>query len=73
MEGSLHIALSPWLLACYQFSLPAFLEIAQMHIAATHKRVVDKANRPIVREVTTIIAPTGREQVSDNVSFSLYV
>jgi hypothetical protein len=73
MEGSPHIELSPWLLACYQFLLPAFLEIAEMYIAATRKRVVDKANRPFVREVITIIVPTGREQVPDNVSLSLYV
>ena len=73
MEGSPHIALSPWLLACYQFLLPAFLEIAEMYIAATRKRVVDKANRPFVREVITIIVPTGRELVPDNVSLSLYV
>ena len=53
--------------------LPAFLEIADMYIAAARKRVVDKANRPFVREVITIIVPTGREQVPDNVSLSLYV
>ena len=34
---------------------------------------VDKANLPIVREVITIIGPTGREQVLENVSLSLYI
>jgi len=43
--------------------LPAFLEIAKVYIAAARKRIVDKANRPTVREVITIIAPTGCEQV----------
>jgi len=53
--------------------LPAFLEIAKVYIAAARKRIVDKANRPFVREVITIIAATGREQVPENVSLSLYV
>jgi hypothetical protein len=44
-----------------------------MYIAAARKRVVDKAKRPIVREVITIIGPTGREQVLENVSLSLYI